>query len=150
MLLDMRLEHAIIRSRPAAAEHHRVAGFARQLLAKPAKRRVRAFILCRIKTHRRIKKWSLWPIARRRRDNVERVLAYDAELKAAWITAAIVSFDQRRRCLLRVVREIPVDWNVDLESAPAITYPRGPFGCCSNHDGAVSSTMSAFPYRGSS
>jgi len=56
MLLDMRLEQAILRRRTRAAEDHGVASFARQLFAKLVKSRVHADIICRIKTHHRIKK----------------------------------------------------------------------------------------------
>ena len=110
------MEQAILR-RPESAEHHGMTGFARQLFAKLAERRIRADIICSIKAHHSIKKWNLWLIARGRWNNVERILAHHAQLKPAWITAAIVSFDQWGKYLHRIVWEISVDWNLDVESA---------------------------------
>jgi len=90
MLPDMRLEQAIFRRRAGAAEHHGVARFARQFFAKFAECRVSVAIICRIKAQHCIKKWSLWPIARGRWNDVKRIFARHAQLKPAWITAAII------------------------------------------------------------
>src|SRR2546421_327803 len=102
-----------------------MAGFARQLFTKIAERRVRADIICGIKTHHGIKKWSLWPIARGRWYNVERILTHHAQLKSAWITAAIVSLDQWGKYLHQIVREIPVDWNLGRSDADTSPTDRG-------------------------
>jgi hypothetical protein len=146
----MRLEQTILRRRTSAAEDHGVASFARQLFAKLAKRRVRADIIGRIKTHHRIKKWSLWSVAGGRRNNIERILAHHAQLKPAGIAAAIVSFDQWGSICIASSGKYPSIEILTWKAPPAIPYARGPFGCCSNHDGAVLSTMSDFPYCGSS
>jgi len=93
MLLDMRLEQAILGRRTGAAEYHGVASFARQLFAKLTECRVSVAIICRIKAHHCIKKRSLWPIALGRWNDVERIFPHHAQLKAAWITAAIIGVD---------------------------------------------------------
>jgi hypothetical protein len=74
MLLDMRLEQAILRRRTGAPEYHGVASFAQQFFAKLAECRVSVATIRRIKAHHCIKKWSLWPIARGGWNDVERVV----------------------------------------------------------------------------